>query len=165
MRPPAVWRRPIRLYLVFGMVFGALIVWLCNYLDISSYIWVKIFASREEMLFFGWSGPDHGRAAAETVHWLPRPRSHSAIGTRYTAPLLIQHFPKIFSYTYSVDVMCHVNNLVNMRPLSGAVPPRPRLLPAAAIFSWKITLFLLYIIINIFQWPPNHLKLSEIDLD
>ena len=103
---------------------------LCNYLDISSYIWVKIFASREEMLFFGWSGPDHGRAAAETVHWLPRPRSHSAIGTRYTAPLLIQHFPKIFSYTYSVDVMCHVNNLVNMRPILPHCPARCRPGPA-----------------------------------
>ena len=142
---------------------------LCNYLDISSYIWVKIFASREEMLFFGWSFEGHiwawSRQGRGGDGALPRPRPHSAIGTRYTAPLLIQHFPKIFSYTYSVDVMCHVNNLVNMRPLSGAVPPRPRLLPAAAVFSWKITLFLLYIIINIFQWPPNHLKLSEIDLD
>ena len=149
-------------------------VWLCNYLDISSYIWVKIFASREEMLFFGWSFEGHiwawsrqGRggdgaltapAQATLGYWhsLYSTTSHSA-------------FPKnIFLY---IQCGCHVSCQqscqyeTNPPALSGAVPPRPRLLPAAAVFSWKITLFLLYIIINIFQWPPNHLKLSEIDLD
>ena len=100
----------------------------------GTYFFLKIFASREEMLFFGWSFEGHiwawSRQGRGGDGALPRPSPHSAIGTRYTAPLLIQHFPKIFSYTYSVDVMCHVNNLVNMRPILPHCPGRGRPGPA-----------------------------------